>query len=58
MLVESQDSWLRDQANLPVGFDNWMNVTGASQGVGFFMGESGRKRSELEYGSEEGWPQF
>ena len=24
-LVESQDWWLRDQANLAMGFDNWMN---------------------------------
>jgi len=25
-LVESQDWWLRDQASLAVGFDNWMGV--------------------------------
>jgi len=24
-LVESQDWWLRDQASLAVGFDNWMS---------------------------------
>jgi hypothetical protein len=26
-LVESQDWWLRDQASLAVGFENWMSVT-------------------------------
>jgi hypothetical protein len=26
MLVANQDSWLRDQANLAVGFDNWMGT--------------------------------
>jgi hypothetical protein len=25
-LVESQDWWLRDQASLVVGFDNWMSA--------------------------------
>lgn len=29
-LVESQDWWLRDQASLAVGFDNWMS-TGSNE---------------------------
>jgi len=39
-LVESQDWWLRDQASLVVGFDNWMNpgavdmINGTSTGTG------------------------
>ena len=33
-LVESQDWWLRDQASLAVGFDNWMGVgTGNGNGT-------------------------
>jgi hypothetical protein len=28
-MVESQDWWLRDQANLAVGFDNWMGTENA-----------------------------
>ena len=33
-LVESQDWWLRDQASLPVGFDNWMggDINGGNAG--------------------------
>jgi hypothetical protein len=34
-LVESQDWWLRDQASLVVGFDNWMS---AGNGNGTFAG--------------------
>ena len=58
MLVESQDSWLRDQANLPVGFDNWMSTSSGGQGAEFFLGELGRKRSDIGYGFEEGWPSY
>ena len=57
MLVESQDLWLRDQANLPVGFDNWMTATSGGQGADF-IGESERKRSEMGYELEEGWPSY
>ena len=34
-LVESQDWWLRDQANLAMGFDNWMggDLNGGNPGV-------------------------
>ncbi|RDL30708.1 putative pathway-specific regulatory protein nit-4 [Venustampulla echinocandica] len=32
-LVESQDWWLRDQASLVIGFDNWMGP-GGSDGMG------------------------
>jgi hypothetical protein len=32
-LVESQDWWLRDQASLVLGFDNWMS-TGSNEGMG------------------------
>ena len=34
-LVESQDWWLRDQASLAMGFDNWMSgdMSGGSPGV-------------------------
>ena len=38
-LVESQDWWLRDQASLAIGFDNWMGGNaadinnGGSQGI-------------------------
>lgn len=32
-LVDSQDWWLRDQANLAVGFDNWMSVSNDLAGV-------------------------
>ena len=32
-LVESQDWWLRDQASLVVGFDNWMSVGNGDKNV-------------------------
>jgi hypothetical protein len=32
-LADSQDWWLRDQANLAVGFDNWMGM-GTSEDIG------------------------
>ncbi|KAH8678906.1 fungal-specific transcription factor domain-containing protein [Tricladium varicosporioides] len=38
-LVEAQDWWLRDQASMVVGFENWMN-TGASEPVGTSAGPS------------------
>ena len=57
MLVESQDSWLRDQANLPVGFENWMGIGSAGQNAEFFMGESDR-RSETRYTLEDTWPGY
>lgn len=58
MLVESQDSWLRDQANLPVGFDNWMGMTTAGQSGEFFIGDSGRRRSEMGYGLDDEWTTY
>jgi hypothetical protein len=33
-LVESQDWWLRDQASLVLGFDNWMSCDGMGNGSG------------------------
>ncbi|KAH6676612.1 fungal-specific transcription factor domain-containing protein [Halenospora varia] len=38
-LVEAQDWWLRDQASMVVGFENWMS-TGASEPVGTAAGPS------------------
>lgn len=32
-MVESQDWWLRDQASLVVGFDNWLGVSGRGGGA-------------------------
>lgn len=33
-LVQGQDWWLRDQANLVVGFDNWEELDGEGMGMG------------------------
>lgn len=54
MLVESQDMWLREQANLPVAFDNWMDMANSGQGAEFFMGDE-RKGNETGYGLDESW---
>lgn len=58
MLAESQDSWLRDQANLLVGFDNWMGTNSGGQDAEFFMGESERTRSEVGYELDNAWPSY
>jgi len=63
-LVDSQDWWLRDQANLAIGFDNWemagMNGNGTSSDVdpmaGFYMPLAGDRGSDI-YG-EEDWTGF
>jgi hypothetical protein len=39
-LVDSQDWWLRDQASLVLGFDNWMSTGGGSDGMGNGSGTS------------------
>jgi hypothetical protein len=33
-LVESQNWWLRDQASLAVGFENWVGIEGTGEGNG------------------------
>ncbi|CAG8961644.1 hypothetical protein HYFRA_00006181 [Hymenoscyphus fraxineus] len=52
-LVESQDWWLRDQASLVLGFDNWMgvnpdgmNAPSPAAGSGFFMGGGNNQGTE------------
>lgn len=37
-LVESQDWWLRDQASLAIGFDNWMSTGSGDLGTGGMSG--------------------
>tara|TARA_R110002060_G_scaffold59038_1_gene68942 strand:- start:606 stop:854 length:249 start_codon:yes stop_codon:yes gene_type:complete len=39
-LVESQDWWLRDQASLAIGFDNWMSA-GSDLTAGAGTGQPG-----------------
>lgn len=66
-LVESQDWWLRDQASLVLGFDNWMGVAPdginapspdlsnlPSTGSGFFMGGKNNQGNE-GFGGEDDW---
>ncbi len=40
-LVESQDWWLRDQASLVLGFDNWMGVNGGDISGGLSDSQAG-----------------
>jgi len=63
-LIESSDWWLRDQASLAMGFDNWMGVpngssdmnnNGTSQNIvggvgnGFYMsGGNGKRGAEFD----------
>ena len=60
-LVESQDWWLRDQASLVIGFDNWMNTgvdmmngsaTGNGTGNGAAKGTENPSSPELGLGPD------
>ncbi len=53
-LVESQDWWLRDQANLAVGFDNWMGTGGDINGMSIptTSGANGGIPSSIGVGSD------
>lgn len=66
-LVESQDWWLRDQASLVLGFDNWMSVAPdgvnipspdlsnlPSAGSGFYMGGNNNQGNE-GFRGEDDW---
>lgn len=66
-LVESQDWWLRDQASLVLGFDNWMGVAPDGMNApspdlnnlpasssGFFMGGNNNQGNE-GFGGEDDW---
>jgi hypothetical protein len=55
---EGQDWWLRDQASLAVGFDNWEDLGSVGGEGGFFMGDaSGLDDSPrmAGSGSQEDW---
>jgi hypothetical protein len=57
MLVNSQNTWLRDHANLPLSFDNWMSMHNANQNPDFFTGD--QKRNDTTTPAQDiGWPNY
>lgn len=57
MLVHTQNTWLRDQANLPLGFDNWMGMHNGNQNADFFPAD-GKRNDAPPQDQDLGWPTY